>query len=440
MVVCRASASWKALPRRGHLHLEAIPDTAVRDEIISRVDGAPLQPVCETVIKRSFGPLALEDGTRAELAIDSGEIRAQGRSAPFWEAEIELVEGSPRGLFDLAQKLLPDGGFRFSRLSKAARGYMLAEEGRIGAPPAPKYAEAIALDSAENTELAARDILRECLQQIAMNMEVLRELDDPEAPHQLRVGLRRLRSAFSVFESALESPELAKLKEEARWLGQEVGHLRNLDVMANEIVGTEARAHADEPALAALTGALAQLSAELRNDVRALTTGGRAQAFIMDLARFVETRGWLVPEDATQTGRLAAPVADTADAALNKRWKKVKKQARGLEKLDTDQRHELRKELKKLRYAAEFFAPLFPAKRVDPFLKRLKRLQTIFGDLNDAAIVKAHFSDSKAPSNDPGAQRAIGWVIGASQARAEFAWAHARASWRKLERADPFWK
>ena len=47
---------------RGHLHLEAIPDTAVRDEIISRVDGAPLQPVCETVIKRSFGPLALEDG------------------------------------------------------------------------------------------------------------------------------------------------------------------------------------------------------------------------------------------------------------------------------------------------------------------------------------------------------------------------------------------
>ena len=115
----------------GRLCLEAIPDASVRDEIIRRVNGAALQPVCETVMKRSASELSLEDGTRAELAVDVGEIRAEGRSAELREVEIELIEGSPGGLFDIAHALFPDGGLRFSRLSKAARGYLLAERGEL---------------------------------------------------------------------------------------------------------------------------------------------------------------------------------------------------------------------------------------------------------------------------------------------------------------------
>ena len=423
-----------------HPDLEAIPDQEIRDEIIKRVNGAPLQSVCETVVERRSGTLVLENGTRAELAIDVGEIRAQGRSEPFREVEIELIEGSPRGLFDLAHKLLPDGGLTFSRLSKAARGYMLATEGRIGVPPAPSYAETVSLEAADGAEVAARNILRECLRQITMNMEALRELDVPEGPHQLRVGLRRLRSAFTAFAPALKSPEMSKLSQEARWLGQEVGRLRNLDVLANDIVGAEARAHADEPALAKLAAALEKESAEIRGQVRTLMAEARAQAFVIDLARFVETRGWLSLEDVDQSGRLAAPVSEIARQALNKRWKKVRKQARGLQDLNTEQRHELRKELKKLRYVAEFFAPLFPAKKVDRFLKGLKKAQTIFGDVNDAANVRAHLSGFEALSHDLGGQRAIGWMIGVSQTRAEFAWAHAKGTWRKLVETGPFWK
>ena len=167
----------------------------------------------------------------------------------------------------------------------------------------------------------------------------------------------------------------------------------------------------------------------------------RVQAFLIDLARFVETRGWLVPQDFGQTGRLAAPVGELAGLALNKRWKKVGKPARKLETLTVEQRHELRKELKKLRYAVEFFSSLYSAKRVDPFLKRLKKLQTVFGDLNDAATVKAMLTGAEVRGTaDPGAQRAIGWVIGASQARAEFGWAGAKALWRDLKQTRLFWK
>src|SRR5262249_32981985 len=70
----------------GLLCLEAIPDASVRDEIMCHVNGSPLQPVFETVMKRTASELSLGEGTRAELAIDVGEIRADGRSAELREA------------------------------------------------------------------------------------------------------------------------------------------------------------------------------------------------------------------------------------------------------------------------------------------------------------------------------------------------------------------
>ena len=211
--------------------------------------------------------------------------------------------------------------------------------------------------------------------------------------------------------------------------------------MGNDFVRREAEAHPDEPGLSALADALSREAADLRERLRKLLVEARSQAFLIDLAQFVETRGWLVPQDFGQTERLAAPVAELAGQALNKRWKKVGKRARGLATLDTEQRHKLRKELKKLRYAVEFFSSLYPAKHVDPFQKRLKKLQTVFGDLNDAATVRAMLTGAEAPGvGDPAAQRAMGWVIGASQARAEFGWAGAKALWRSLEETRLVWK
>ena len=119
------------------------------------------------------------------------------------------------------------------------------------------------------------------------------------------------------------------------------------------------------------------------------------------------------------------------------RWHK---RARRLAQLTFAQRHELRKELKKLRYAVEFFATLFPAKRTRLFLQHLKDLQVAFGDLNDAAMVKALFaSPHEGFAADPRIQLSMGWIIGASEARAELKWNGARALWRKLKKSRIFW-
>src|SRR5262249_41350967 len=193
--------------------------------------------------------------------------------------------------------------------------------------------EKIALSPTQNVEQAARDILRDCFDQIATNVVVIQKLDDREGPHQLRVGLRRLRSAFSLFSSVLKSPEMAKLNEEARWLGREVGALRDLEVVVTEIIRREAESHPEERDLSTLADSLQAQAIERRVHLRRILIEPRVQAFLINLARFVEIRGWLVLEDFHQTERLAAPVSEFAGEALNKTWKKVNKRARSFDSL-----------------------------------------------------------------------------------------------------------
>lgn len=424
----------------GRIDLALIPDAALAAEIRKLTQDAPLRPVCETAMKRTLGRVQVNGSGAAELAVDQGEIIAGERAEPLRELEIELKGGGVAMLFDLAQTLFPEGGLAFSRLSKAARGYMLAHEGRIAPAPEPRKAQAVPLEPDQPVEIAARDILRECFEQIAANAEAYRASDDPEGPHQLRVGLRRLRSAFAVFRPVIGNAELARLNGEARWLGQVVGAQRDLDVAVIDLLDPEAEANPGDPGLPLLRSILLQRGAENREALRATLEGARVQAFLFDLARFIEARGWLVAEDYGQTARLSQPVSALARTALDKRWKAVRRKAADIETLDIEARHELRKELKKLRYAVEFFAPALPSKHVAPFVKKLKALQQVFGDLNDAAMAEALFAGPDAPgAGEAAAQRTIGWLVGTRMERAAHHWASARALWSDLESAKRCW-
>ena len=360
---------------------------------------------------------------------------------PFREAEVELIEGNVAALYELARELFPAGGLRFSHLSKAERGYRLAREGSIEDAAAPRTARDAGVAAGMTAEQAAREVLRECFDQIAVNRDVVLGHDEPEGPHQLRVGLRRLRSAFALFEPAIGSPELERLREEARWLCQEVGALRDLDVARTDILEPEARAHPEEAGFAVLLDALKAPTAAARKAAREMLNETRAQGFLIDLARFVESRGWLVPSDMDQSRRLAMPVETLAGQALDRRWKGIGKRAKRLDELGVAERHELRKELKKLRYATLFMTPLYPGKKVRAFGRRLRDLQAAFGDLNDAAVARGLFSGDGAPgAGDAAAQRASGWIIGARLARAEHGWSRTRSLWGELREARPFWR
>ncbi|MFN3615192.1 MAG: CYTH domain-containing protein, partial [Rubrimonas sp.] len=227
----------------GRLSLDAIPDPDVRAEVIDAAAGVELVPVCETVIQRAKARLSGPHGGTVEAAIDVGEIRAGGRAAPIREAEIELVAGDARDVYAVAARLAAGGALRFSRRSKAERGYALARGAEaVAATPAPVYAAALSLRPSQPVETAAAEVLRSCLDQIAANAAAAAASDAPEGPHQLRVGLRRLRTAFAVFAPAIGGPAADDLDARARDLAAVAGAVRDLDVVAEAVdAGAEPR-------------------------------------------------------------------------------------------------------------------------------------------------------------------------------------------------------
>ena len=106
----------------------------------------------------------------------------------------------------------------------------------------------------------------------------------------------------------------------------------------------------------------------------------RLPALILDLVAWSEAGDWRAGEPARR------PIGDFAQARLDRAWKRVRKQGKGLGALSAEDRHRLRIEMKKLRYAAEFFAGLAPGKarrRQKLFTGHVKDLQELLGDLND---------------------------------------------------------
>ncbi|SNS72236.1 CYTH and CHAD domain-containing protein [Tropicimonas sediminicola] len=425
----------------GLLDLNRITVPEIREEILAAVDGAELSPVCETRMERTSCVLRSEGGARVELAIDCGEILAGDRRAPFREAELELLQGDVSALYDLAGRLFPEGGLRLSTLPKSARGYMLAETGEIEPKLAPRKAREVPLAPEMTAEVAARDVLRECFEQITTNIDVVLHSPAPEGPHQLRIGLRRLRAAMGLFRPVIGHPEMARLGAQAKALGAAVGALRDLDVVIADVIDPSERDHASEPGFAVLREAVEARRDTTREALRRHLLGAEVQGFQIALARFIEARGWLVPSDIEQTARLAAPVGELAERALGKRWKSVRKHAHGIDHLTIEERHELRKELKKLRYSVEFMGPLYKQKAVTEFVKRMKRLQTVFGELNDLAMAEEMLCGIDSPgARNLAAQRAVGWILGNRGAHAELSWTHAKELWQDLKGKGPFWE
>lgn len=396
---------------------------------------APLSPLFETRVKRRVELLRLPQGL-VELAIDQGEIVAGDKVAPICEAELELKEGEIGALYALGRQLFRQGPIRFAALNKAARGYALAR-GRDEAKP---KSAPLAFSGELGVEMVARDIFRDCFAQITFNLERVAEDEAPEGPHQLRVGLRRLRTALKLFDPVLGSPAGAAISEAAQALGQAVSGLRDLDVLGEEVADLS-ESGLDDVARDALLAALAARRDAERAQVRAHLAGPEGTEFVFALAEFIETRGWLIPTDYAQTARLAHPIGGLAPKILDKRLKVSRRRARGIEHLDDHALHDLRKSLKTLRYGVEMLAPAFGGREVAVYVRAIKDLQDQFGSLTDAAMAHHWLGGAEAVgATDPDAQRAAGWQLGFMAARVTRDRPRIFSAWEDLTDVKPFWR
>jgi CHAD domain-containing protein len=134
----------------------------------------------------------------------------------------------------------------------------------------------------------------------------------------------------------------------------------------------------------------------------------------------------------------------TARRILDRQVRRVKKRAHVAKSKEEGDVHRLRIALKKLRYTAEFFAPLYSRKKVTRYLKKLRGLQNHLGDLNDAANVRAVVSSllrEKSKKDGEGNMRyAAGAMVGWYGAQVPGSVKQALKRYKKFKRVKPYWR
>ncbi len=381
-------------------------------------------------------------GAVVEMALDVGKVVVHAgtpaqRTSPVCELELELKSGDVQGLVALARRWSQQHGLWFSTVSKAERGMrLLAEQETV---PAVK-AEAPRFPQGRDGRALQQAVVASCLDQMLPNAsEIAAGSTDEEQSHQLRIGIRRLRTALrelagldadtSSFDAATWEPPLVDAF-------RALGDLRDREQVVK--VAQPQLREAGAPEVDPLAG-----DADGGAAASALTPGDivRAAAFQDVLVSLIGFTAATPPS----TG-YAPLAADEARQQLRERLQRLHKQAvrdgERFESLATEHQHRARKRLKRLRYLAEFVAPLFAEaeggkkKRdaAERYLKALRPAQDALGEFNDEAVALALYRD--VASRDPRAWFAVGWFSARRAAGAKAC----RKALEEIGEAPRFWK
>lgn len=388
--------------------------------------------------RRSF--VLTTDGVVAEAVIDIGTVTSGERSEPVCEMELELVSGTPEGLFALARRIAETVPARLGFRTKSDRGYALA----AGETPQIVKKIDVAIDPTQSAGAAFRTIARACLAQLVANEPALHRLRAPGAVHQSRVALRRLRAALSLFRKVLGDEERRAISGELKWMANALGAARDLDVYIATTVEPASAASPDDPDLARVADAFAARRDIAYDDALAAASGDRYRMMLLDTVAFVEVGSWSRGENPARD----EPVTTFAARLLKKRLKRIRTDGERIADLAPEDRHELRIEVKKLRYAVEFFESAFAdakrdgkkaAKRHATMLGLLEALQEDLGALNDLAVAGTIAADFPEP--DESLARGLAKLT--RPADDEAAGDHLRGALKahaKLVDAKPFWR
>ena len=334
-----------------------------------------LRPLFETRVDRRLYAVSGEHSA-IELAVDCGEVATARRHAPIMELELELKHGDKSELFRLARALAEVVPLRLSVQSKSERGYALLDD----AAPEEKAHPAQVPPDASCGE-AFRIIARNCLRQVLAN-EAGMCRGRAEALHQMRVGLRRLRAGIALFDHIVEDSGRSRIKADLKWVTNELGLARDLDVLGAEVFQPLQKAYGADANVEAAQRHFEDRRADAYSTAKAAIKSDRFRNVMLEVTEWVEVGSWTQNADALQLG-----IEDFAARRLREVRRKIRRKGKRLKSVSDAKRHKLRILVKRMRYAVEFFAATFAtekqAKRRADMLDALKDLQGALGSLND---------------------------------------------------------
>jgi CHAD domain-containing protein len=374
--------------------------------------------------------LTVERGTLRAVTAEraAARIRLSGDEAAVREAALLIADAVPVHL---------------PATSLAAEGIALATgwtppSRRRGAPQLP--------DSVHTIPAALAHIMGHLLDVVVAHAPEIHH--GPEAVHQMRVAVRRARSAVSLFRPAFASHALEPMRAPLKALNARLGPTRDWDVFTGETMPAIRAAVPEDERLERLANSADR---RRREHHRALDTWLGSQEFrrlAIEFACTIAAEAWrtLEPPPASALDAAAPELPEPppepdltafAATALQKRWKRLLAAGKGMEELDVAALHTMRLRAKRVRYAAEMFSSLYDGKGPHRFIRRLSVLQQRLGVLNDGSVATALLDELGGPGGRFG--YATGVVTGFMAARGAKLRPRSEAAFSKFRRQPPYW-
>lgn len=375
-----------------------------------------------------------KNNSRIEIAYDIGKVgigRLNSQKAAnnhgltqsdIHEIEFELLEGDPSDLIDIAKTWCKKYKLYLSTVTKAQRGSLLLANKQFAEPVKADLA-VLQLHKGISQFAFLQAVINNCLVQILPNASAIAEgSPDGNLVHQLRVGIRRLRTALKHFKFAqdyIDPNWLMVLKQTFSLLG-EYRDKEILQIKTQPLLESVGAPHVEWSTAVDIM----PIDAVRANDF---------QILLLELIGFTHLP---VPADNPKAKATVAKKLEklfTAIAAASDKFAS----------LDTDSQHGVRKDLKSLRYVSEFAAPLFAsqnngkkgkkATKLNAFLQYLEPAQDVLGEYNDNVVGHANYLEKA--KTDPNALFAVGWFSGREQASSE----QCAVSLKTVKNAPKFW-
>lgn len=346
-----------------------------------------LAPVFVTEVDRRSWSVE-HGGSLIEISLDLGRIVAGAESVPISEVEFELKQGAVRDLFALAREIAGEIPLKLDLRPKSAVGYRIAEGKTVSEPEPP---EPVLRDDMSLQD-GFRSLCNACVKHLMLNEPILVASGHPEALHQTRTAVRRLRAVLRVFARHVKDEQLAGLRDELKWLSRILGAARDLDVMRDDFRGHSKTQDLSTAMDARRTSAYASVMDAVGSQ--------RYRNLLLNFCAWLEGGPWT-----TQPLRHRSRGA-FQEICLREigRWdRKLVERGAGLRKLDAQKRHAIRIDAKSHYYFCVLSQSLMPRgsrKYHVAYLKALKKFQTTLGNLNDAHVVLEATRDLSLPKGD----------------------------------------
>lgn len=299
--------------------------------------------------------------------------------------------------------------------------------------PAPVTAEQTVSD-------AFATIMRHNFAYLLTWEETARTWENIEGVHQIRVSLRRMRSALSLFRVAFPKSVRKYWSDELRWAAGEFSLARDLDVLISEGVGAVAQDLPLPGGRALLDVANARRAEVYEHQVRVMLDSDRYRRFKEEFAVWFESKQWEQAELSKKEAKaLSKSLLAFSRSLMDRQERKVLGVGSNVDRHSAVEMHSLRIECKKLRYAAEFFRPLFTG--MDDFISHMKGLQDLLGLMNDVAVTQNLLDDLLKDETDHETLIFAGGLIGWRTCDYHHMLTRFDSFWEELiEAKHPWWK